>query len=360
MLFGIGTRVKFLRTPDLGIITDKLGDGMVMVHLDVEDMEIPAFEEDLVREDVFLQNKQFESIKNEYPHLNKQKNADISKKKIISTNGIASSDTLPILSHSGVQLAFEPITRDDGVIEKFNILLLNDTPVDILYEFEMSFFNEPELTLDSKAQAVTFVDLGDILFDDINDAPEVTLSVAPIYTEGVGEKHFKTFKIKPKLFLKNTTFSTFINKAVYLFPIVIEWKNAERPADNLQKYTESILKAQKKSIKKEESTSPFSVLAEINEFATFVNEVDLHIELLHDNPQSLTNQEIIQIQLSAFERFLSKAIQLGVRKVFVIHGVGKGRLKELVHARLKRHSDVEYFKNEYHERYGWGATEIFL
>jgi dsDNA-specific endonuclease/ATPase MutS2 len=46
--------------------------------------------------------------------------------------------------------------------------------------------------------------------------------------------------------------------------------------------------------------------------------------------------------------------------VYIIHGVGKGRLKEMIHARLKRHSDVEHFKNEYHERYGWGATEVIL
>ena len=52
-LLGIGTKVKFLTTPDSGTIIDKLGDGMVMVQLDGVDMDIPAFEEDLVRAEDF-------------------------------------------------------------------------------------------------------------------------------------------------------------------------------------------------------------------------------------------------------------------------------------------------------------------
>ena len=73
MLLGIGTRVKFLRTPDSGKITAKLGDGMVMVHLDDMDMEIPAFEEDLLREEAYLENNDLQKTLIEYPHLAKQK-----------------------------------------------------------------------------------------------------------------------------------------------------------------------------------------------------------------------------------------------------------------------------------------------
>ncbi|NJN34866.1 MAG: Smr/MutS family protein [Saprospiraceae bacterium] len=86
----------------------------------------------------------------------------------------------------------------------------------------------------------------------------------------------------------------------------------------------------------------------------------MHIELLHENPSSLTNAEILTIQMRYFEHFLAKAIRLGVTRIFVIHGVGKGKLRDTIHARLRRHPDVERFKNEYHERYGWGATEILL
>ncbi len=367
MLFGIGTRVKFLRTPDAGIITDKLNDGMVMVLLDVVDMEIPAFEEDLLREDVFIENMAFEKMKHEYQHLKKQ---DISEEKAGKRphtigdkpfeNSFITNIYKPVLGHTGVHLAFEPVKRNDDIIEKFNIYLLNDTDSDLLYEFKLSVLNQIKITLDSKIRAISFEKLGDIFFDDINDAPEAQVSVAPIYTEGVGEKQYKSLKIKAKQFLKNLTLSPFLNRELYTFPLFEKMGKTEKPANDIKKYTESILKTQKKAAKDTQNVSPFSVLADVNEYATFVNEVDLHIELLHPNPHSLSNQDIIHIQLSAFESFLVKAIRLGVTRVFIIHGVGKGRLKEMIHARLKRHSDVEHFKNEYHERYGWGATEVFL
>ena len=366
MLFGIGTRVKFLRTPDAGIITDKLGDGMVMVHLDDVNMEIPAFEEDLIREDVFHENRAFEKIKHEYQHLKKQDTTGGKAGKsnpsgdTAGHNPLISNPIQPILGHTGIHLAFEPLKRSDGVIEKFTVYLLNDTDCDVLFECELRILNQIRITLDSKITAVGFEKLGEIYFDDINDAPDIDISAAPIYTEGVGEKQYKTLKIKAKQFLKNLTLSPFLNREMYSFLLFDKIGKAEKSSDDLKKYTDSIIKTQKKAAKAAENLSPFSVLSDVNEYATFVNEVDLHIELLHPNPQSLSNQDIIHIQLSTFESFLMKALRLGVKRVYIIHGVGKGRLKEMIHARLKRHSDVQHFKNEYHERYGWGATEVIL
>ena len=101
-------------------------------------------------------------------------------------------------------------------------------------------------------------------------------------------------------------------------------------------------------------------VANVNEYATFVREIDLHIELLHDDAHKLTNTEMINLQLRHFETYLSKAVRLNITKVYIIHGVGKGKLKEMIHARLKRHPDVNFYKNEYHEKYGWGATEVVI
>ncbi len=64
--------------------------------------------------------------------------------------------------------------------------------------------------------------------------------------------------------------------------------------------------------------------------------------------------------MEAFDKFLSQAIRLGVSKVFVIHGVGKGKLKDKIVTRLIQMPDVTNFKNEYHSKYGFGATEIDL
>jgi dsDNA-specific endonuclease/ATPase MutS2 len=44
----------------------------------------------------------------------------------------------------------------------------------------------------------------------------------------------------------------------------------------------------------------------------------------------------------------------------VIHGLGKGKLKNEIATRLINHPEVKTFKNEYHPKYGFGATEIIF
>jgi dsDNA-specific endonuclease/ATPase MutS2 len=44
----------------------------------------------------------------------------------------------------------------------------------------------------------------------------------------------------------------------------------------------------------------------------------------------------------------------------VIHGVGKGKLKDEIHDELKLKKEVKYFVNQYDARFGYGATEIFF
>ena len=60
------------------------------------------------------------------------------------------------------------------------------------------------------------------------------------------------------------------------------------------------------------------------------------------------------------QKFLDRAIRLGVPRIFVIHGLGEGKLREAIAARLKEHPDVVKFKNEFHHKYGYGATEVYL
>jgi Smr domain len=348
MLLGIGTRVKFLSTPDSGVIVDKLGDGMVMVQLDGVNMEIPAFEEDLVREEdwsesnfkqVDLKNKKGETIQ-------------LIEEKIIHST----------FTNKGISIALLPFKKTNDEIDRFDILLLNDTIYDVLYECDFIILNETEWSKDGKIAAVGFEKIGEMFFDDINDAPEFDVTISPIYTEGVGNKLTKTLKIKAKQFIKSFHFSDFLERDVYEFTLFEKFETDDKTQNSdLQKYTESLVKdLKKKTAELEKKNKILNPAVNINEYASFIPEIDLHIELLYDNPKTLTNEEIIMVQLRAFEHFLSKAIRLNVKRVYVIHGVGKGKLRDMIHAQLRRHGDVDYFKNEYHERYGWGATEILL
>jgi dsDNA-specific endonuclease/ATPase MutS2 len=97
---------------------------------------------------------------------------------------------------------------------------------------------------------------------------------------------------------------------------------------------------------------------EVSEMAHFSPEIDLHIENLSKDYRGLSNGDILKIQLRHFDSFMDKAIRLGVDRIFVIHGLGKGTLKDSIHSRLVSEYRIKTFRNEYHPRYGWGATEV--
>lgn len=88
------------------------------------------------------------------------------------------------------------------------------------------------------------------------------------------------------------------------------------------------------------------------------HEVDLHIEALEKNWKGLSNIAILAIQLNAFQRYLELAISHHQHNLIVIHGVGKGKLKDEIHQILKQTPEVATFVNQYHAKYGYGATEI--
>lgn len=88
--------------------------------------------------------------------------------------------------------------------------------------------------------------------------------------------------------------------------------------------------------------------------------IDLHIEKISDEWSHLSNLEIITLQLQEFEKWYDLSIAHHQPSLIVIHGVGKGRLKEEIHDILKTKKEVKTFINQYDPRFGYGATEIFF
>ena len=354
-LFGIGTKVKFMTTTDSGVVIDKLGDGMVMVKLDGFDMDIPAFEEDLLRaEDVLPPNIVVPTL---HPKHAAQKANNLKKNEVVTPLSIK-----PVFTNSGVHIAFEPLAKPSGEIEKFDILLLNDTHFDLVFGIDFVLFDNVEWSKNGLLKAVNFEKIGELAFDVVNDQPQFDVSIKPITTDTDEKELLKTLKIKPKQFVKNFQMLNFISREVHVFTAFEKLENKTVANDDLTKYTNDLIKkAKNDKIKNDTSTTrSFDPIVNVNEYASFIPEVDLHIEMLHESPRDLTIEEIVRVQISAFDSFLAKAIRLNVRKFHVIHGLGKGRLRDMIAARLRRNPDVLMFKNEYHERYGFGATEVWL
>jgi hypothetical protein len=86
-------------------------------------------------------------------------------------------------------------------------------------------------------------------------------------------------------------------------------------------------------------------------------EVDLHIEELIDNTGGLSNFEMLNIQLERFDKEMDEALEKNMKKIVFIHGVGNGRLKQEIIARLKTIRGLTYHDASYKE-YGYGATQV--
>jgi hypothetical protein len=87
-------------------------------------------------------------------------------------------------------------------------------------------------------------------------------------------------------------------------------------------------------------------------------EVDLHIEKLTVDEESMNNFEKMTLQLSYFEKYLDLAIVHHQKEMVAIHGVGSGKLRDEIHEILRLKKEVKFFTNRYHPKYGYGATEI--
>ena len=345
MLFVTGTKVKFLHTGDEGVVKSLLEGGMVSVYIPAFDMEIPAFPEDLIRAEDYRAHPVKAKI------IEKPKQPEPPKPPPIPIE-----TQYAIIKSYGIQLALEAVFDKTGLVEKYQIYLLNDTAYEVIFSIRFLLNYRSPQNWEGQLKPVSYLALGDMLYDDLNEAPEFEIECRWVTTESVGEPVFKSLKIKAKSFFNSQRTAPLLNKQVHLYRI-FEKPETEKPrGEDLQAYT----KRHAKPTWHNTTTHTNLSIYDTRELAEFEPEIDLHIEKLTDNWRKMSNGEILRLQMSHFEKFINKAIRLGVSRVFVIHGVGEGKLRDAIATSLMQNADVQTFKNEYHHRYGWGATEIIF
>jgi len=330
------------------VVTALLEEGMVQVLLDEDDMEIPAFADDLIR--VEASAGQLSSIRARVVAGKKEKKPTPPQRPEIETQ-------YTILKSRGIQLAFAPLDPSGESVERYDIFLLNDTPHDVLYSYQMTFRNATNRQQNGKLSSLGFLKMGELLFDQLNDAPTVHIECWPITTEGSGRRLERKLRIRPKQFFKRITTAPLLNQRVHLFKVFEKLHTSGNPTkeEDLRSYT----KRKAQSLDTWERMQ-HGISHDVLELAEFVPEIDLHAEKLTDYHQKMSNAEILRLQLRHFEAYIDKALRVGAERVFIIHGLGKGRLRDAIASRLIRMPEVDTFKNEYHPQYGWGATEVIF
>ena len=349
MLFSIGTKVKLRYTGERGVITALLEEGMLQVRLDNDpDFEIPTFEEDLLRDT----DKEPVSAGAKFVQGGAPSKSEAPPRRSLKSQYI-------ILKPKGLQIAFEPMPGRDGTVSRYKAWLLNDTQHEFLLEIDLYTAAKDILFVDDKIASVSALELGDLLYDDLNDVPEVWLSVQRLTTAGPDVPIERTLKIRPKQFFNSLQTAPILNVLAHQLVVLDSFEPAAPPSSegDLKAYTRQKTEGKKQRDKAQSSLyQPFNV----EEYAGFVPEIDLHMEHLMKGYAKLDKSEILRIQMKHFHQFLEKAIRLGVPSVFVIHGVGEGKLRNAIAESLRQHPGVWRFKNEYHHKYGYGATEVIF
>lgn len=352
MLFAIGTKVQFRYTGEKGIVTAVLGEDMLQVRLLKDpDFEIPAFEEDLIR-DADLEPS---SPGAKFVQMPSGKKAEAPARRTMKVQYM-------ILKPKGIQLAFEPMPGRDGTVTRYKAWLINDTAHEFLIEFDLYTTEKDVLTVDDKITATSALELGDMLYDHLNEQPEAWLSLRRITTAGLDLPLEKVLKIKPKQFFNNFQTAPILAVQAYQFLMMEQFEPLPAKGDkgdSLKDYTKQAMRGRRASHGTSNS-SPFRNLFDVTGYAEFLPEIDLHAETLLPAHLKKDKGEILRLQMVHFQRFLDKAVQLGVPRVFVIHGVGEGKLRNAIATLLQEHPHVLRFKNEYHHKYGYGATEVIL
>ena len=90
------------------------------------------------------------------------------------------------------------------------------------------------------------------------------------------------------------------------------------------------------------------------------NEIDLHIEKLREDYRFLNSGEILNIQVSYFNKMLDAAIVNQMPEIVFIHGAGNGILRHELHKVLSKHHKIQTFMDARKEKFGYGATKVLL
>ena len=335
MKYQVGDRVLLLHSNEEGEVVGIINDKMVMV--DVEGVQFPVYTDQI----------DFPYFKRFSEQHAAEKNQARKPHKIYIDNVKKEKPTAKYKVSDGVWLAFLPVydknVLDDDVIENFKLYLINQTEEAYHFTYRADKNN---FELQNEILALSDFYLHDVAFEEMNDAPkfEFELSLVNVNKKKVPYLE-QTLKIKAKILFKKIEEMHVKNEPTFSFLL-------------FEKYPD----------KMEEIIPDYNARSKIFYDASAVQQklepaqsvIDLHIEKLTDNWKHLSNFEILTLQLSVFEKYYQLALVHFLPNLTVIHGIGKGKLKEEIHEILKNKKEVKSFVNQYHPNFGYGATEIFF
>jgi hypothetical protein len=333
MKFQVGDKVLVLHSNEEGEIIDIMNDKMVMVE--VRGVKFPAYIDQID----FPYFKRFSEKKLFPPKKEKKYIEDVRKEKAPKKKIV-----------DGMWLSFLPSFQTDefgdDIVDYLKIHLINHTEEAYNFIYEQQFLGTTAFDHKNVIQPFEDFYLHDISFEDVSDSPSFAFEFSLVNPQKTKADYYEYF-LKPRarqIFekiekLKEKGEATFSYKLFDEYP---DKEEEEKP----ESFTPGL--------------KPYNIKDARHHLPPARTVVDLHIEKLTDNWKGLTNTAILDIQLREFEKWYDLAIAHRLPQLIVIHGIGKGRLRDDIHDILRRKKNVKSFVNQFHPSFGWGATEIYF
>lgn len=321
MLIPIGTKVIIKFTGESGTVIKQIDEEMFGVQLDDMDSIVPVHGVDL-------------------------RVVKASQPTEMTGNHAPVNSALNLSFESGIHVVFK--SNDHHLInKKYSIHLANMTDVDYVYEYTFAMGNDVIHTESQRIASQATLPVGEMMYEDLNEKAAIHLSIARMTTAGLDPWQQRTLHLKMKQFFSKQEIGL-ADGCIYHHYTLTGWKTLKDPSDQEK------LKVQASTFKKANPLVRHRVISAAN----FETEIDLHIDKLTANHEGLDKFQKLIIQMESMKRYVDKAKSLNMDRVFLIHGIGKGRLRRDIAKYLDQDSDVLYHKNEYHPKYAYGATEV--
>jgi hypothetical protein len=353
-MYKTGDRIRFRYTGMKAEILKDYGDGSYAVLLEGDEESI-AFAEDIVHENEFggqekseyqkQQKKAKKGLTTEELFYGKD-NKEIKKnKKEIKTpepqefSAPEIRETEP--TGTGCHLAF-----CETSMQQYTIYMVNDTEVSFGFEFKLYLQKQLIQGFNKVIASNTFYAIGEFSHSQFNDSPHIEFRCSSLKIE-------KTIKLKYKKFIGAFKKVPLMGLSTYCYLLFKKAKSYKQKKTTIEEYT--------REQSGEKSFKPFIYKKnDLADIASFETELDLHAEKLIRDTSKYTAGEIYEKQIRKLEEYINKAVEVGVSEVYIIHGLGKGKLQVGVKEYLKYHSEVSKTVNEYFDRYGFGATKVIF
>lgn len=338
MKFQVGDQVVVFLSNEEGRVVEIINDKMVLVE--VRGVKFPAYTDQLD----FPYFKRF-TEKKLFPETK-------APKKFI--DAVPKEKKTPVQKIvDGFWITFVPVFKPDefgdDMVDSLKIHLVNRTAQNYNFTYTHHLLGVPEFQLKNTIHAFEDFYIHDIDFENLNDSPAFHLECSlPVAQKGKADHYESMLKPKARQLFQRIEKLRESGEATFSYKLFDEYPDkVEEPAMDMAPLSNAGFKVYSASSARRHLEPP-------------KYELDLHIEKLSKEHSRMNNFEMLTLQLKTLEKYIDLAVAHHLPSMIVIHGIGKGKLRDEIHEALRMRSDVKSFVNRYHPAYGYGATEIFF